>query len=169
MVGRLVEQKDVRVAEQRLGQQDTDLLPGLKLFHRDIDELVADTNVAQEFGRVRFGVPAVELVEFRFQLRGADAVRVGKIRLGIKRVLLGHDIAQLLVPHDDRLQRRKFVKGELVLLEDRDALARVNTDRTGGRVDLAGEDLQEGRLSRAVGANEPIAVAGGKIDGNVRE
>ena len=61
--------------------------------------------------------------------------------------------------HHDRAEHLILVKGIVILLQDREALARRDLDRAARRLELAREQLQERRFASAVRANDAIAVA----------
>ena len=73
------------------------------------------------------------------------------------------------MPHDDGIEDGLLVKGELVLPKDRHALPRAHDDLALVCLDLAGQDLEKGGFSGAVGADQAIAVAGGELDVDVLE
>ena len=62
-------------------------------------------------------------------------------------------------------QSRPFV----VLLQNGYPLVGVNGDGTVGGIQLAGENAQEGGLTRAVGADDAVAVAGQELQVHVLE
>ena len=61
VVGGLVEQQVVWVAEESLGQQDTHLLVTAHVAHQHIVLVLLDAETAQQGGGVSLGVPALEL------------------------------------------------------------------------------------------------------------
>jgi hypothetical protein len=73
------------------------------------------------------------------------------------------------VPHHDGIEDRLLVEGELVLAEHRDPLTGGDGDLPLVALHLPRQDLQEGRFPRAVGADEPVAVARGELDVDVLE
>src|SRR6185369_5316209 len=73
------------------------------------------------------------------------------------------------MPHDDGVEDRFLVEGELVLPEDRHAFPWSHEDFALVRLDFAGQDFQEGRFSGAVGPDQAVAVAGGELDVDVFE
>ena len=92
-----------------------------------------------------------------------------KLALGVDRFPFGHDLVEPFMPHDDGVEDRFLVKGELVLAQDRHPLPGADGDVALIRLELAGEDLEKGRFSGAVGADEPIAVSRGELDVDVFE
>ncbi len=117
VVGRLVEQQDVRLPEQSLCQQHLDLFPAFQLAHRDAVQLGGDAKPLQQAPGIRFGLPAVHLGELPFQFGGKLPVRIRKVRLFIERILLFHHLIKPRVAHDDRINHRVGVILELVLFE----------------------------------------------------
>ena len=57
-----------------------------------------------------------------------------------------------------------LLEGELVLTQVGQAFVRVFRDVAGGGFEFAGENLHEGRLARAIGADQPVAIAFAKLD-----
>ena len=68
MVRRLVEQQDVRIAEERLCQEHADLLLRRELGHHELMLLVGDAEAVQELCRIGLRIPAIELGELRLEL-----------------------------------------------------------------------------------------------------
>ena len=169
VVGGLVEQQDVGLAEQRLREQHAHLLAVVELLHQAPVLVLADAERAQQRGRVGLGVPAVELAELALELGRARAVFVAEVRLGVERVLLGHHLVQLRVAHDHGGERVDLVVGEVVLAQH--AQAHVLGDHDPAREGSWSPErqLQEGGLARAVGADQAVAVAGRELDVDVLE
>ena len=88
MVGRLVEQKDIRVSEQRARQEDLDFLVSGQLLHQGMVLLGGDPQSVQERLGVGLRLPAVHLSKLRLELRRADAILIRKVRFRVQRVLL---------------------------------------------------------------------------------
>ena len=57
----------------------------------------------------------------------------------------------------------------MILLQEGETLSRGNDDFAIGGIQLAGQNLQEGRLSCAVGSDKAVAVALGKFDIDIFE
>ena len=167
MVGRLVQQQDVRVSEERLRQEDLDLVVAVELGHLLAMLFLVDAELVEHGLGVAFGVPAVHLGKLALQLRGAQAVLVGEVRLCVERLLFLHDLVEALIAHDDGGEHVVFIVEEVVLLEDRDALARGDDDLARVRLQLPGENFQELALARAVCADDAVAVALVKLDVHV--
>ena len=163
VVGGLVQHDDVGVAEQRLGKQDLHLQPGVNAGHLLIVQLCADAQTLQQTGSIGFGLPAPQFCKLRLQVRRPQAVLIGEVRLFIDGVLFLHDVVQVLVAHDDGVHDGVVIVGVLVLLQNGDPLGGVDLNGAGGRIQLPGEDAQEGGLARPVGADNAIAVAGQKL------
>jgi hypothetical protein len=84
MVRRLVEQQRVRMAEQRLCEQDRDFLPALQLRHLPLVQLVRDVQALQKNRRIAFSRVAVFFADDALELAEADAVFVSQVRLGVR-------------------------------------------------------------------------------------
>ena len=117
MVGGLVQQQDIRIAEQRLGQQHLHLVIGFQLAHHHAVLGLGDAQMAQERGRVGFGFPTVQLGKLALQFRGFEPVLVAEVGLHIQRVLFLHDFVQPLVAHDYGIHYRIFIIGKVILLQ----------------------------------------------------
>ena len=78
VVGRLVEQQDVGIAEQGLGQQDPDLVAAFQFLHLPLPHLLRDAEAAEQHRRLGFDLVAVHLGEFGLEFAAADAVLVGE-------------------------------------------------------------------------------------------
>ena len=167
VVRRLVEQDDVRLAEERLSQQDLDLEAGVHVAHQRAVELRVHAEALEYAARVALGLPAAQLRELLLELAGADAVLVREVGLLIDGVLLLAALVEAHVAHDDRLEHRVVVVHVLVLLEHGHAGLGVHVDVAAGGVYLAREYLEEGGLARAVGADDAVAVAGRELQVHV--
>ena len=163
VVGGLIQQQDVRVAEQGLGQQHLELVACLKLGHEHCVLLRRDPQAGQQRRSVALRVPAVHLGKLAFQLRGLFPVRLAEVRLRVQRVLFLHDVVQPLVAHDDRIQNRIGVVHELVLLQGAHPLVRRDAHGAGRGLQFTAQDLQERGFAGAVRANDAIAVAGQEL------
>jgi hypothetical protein len=159
VVGRFVEQQDVGLAEERLREQHLHLFGAGEVGHQFLMQVGTDAQTVQKGGRVRLGFPAVQFGKLALQFGGAHAVCIREVLFHIDRVFFQHDGVETGMAHNHRLEHGVGVKGEVVLLQHRQPLARGDGDLAGLRFDLAGQDLQEGRLAGTVGANEAVAVA----------
>ncbi len=126
----------------------------------DIEALQQDRRVALRFVAVLFADDALELAE-------AHAVGVGHLGLGVEKVALFERGPQAMVAHDHRVDDAQLVVGELILLEDAELL-RADDAALLRRL-LAGEQLHEGGLARAVGAGQAVAAAGQETGGHFVE
>ena len=116
VVGRLVQQDDLRLAKQRLRQQDLDLVLVRQGTHLLIQQVLIKAQTFEQLADLGFNLPAAKLGKLRFQRGGKLAVLVGEIFLIIEGVLLLHDLIQARVSLDDGVQHRKAVVGKVVLL-----------------------------------------------------
>ncbi len=86
----------------------------------------------KQVGCVGLGLPAVHLGEFRFQVRGPDAVGIAEVFLHIDGILLLHHVVQMLVAHNNRVQYLVFIVFKMVLLQKGQPLARSDHHIPGG-------------------------------------
>ena len=150
VVGRLVQQQRLGPAEQRLGEQDADLLAALQLRHLALVQLFRNVEPLQQDRRIALRAVAVLVADDALQLAEAHAVLVGHRRLGVEQLALLERVPQPGVAHDDRVDDAEGVERELVLTEHAELLG--TDDRSLLRRLLAGEQLHEGGLAGAVRA-----------------
>ena len=132
-------------------------------------ELGLDPESVQKGFRIGFGLPAVQFSELRLQFAGLDAVLVGKIFLGIERVLLLHDLEKARVSLNDSVQDDLVVVLVLVLLEEREPLSLGDRDISAGCLKLSAEDPQKGGLAGAVSADNTVTVPLGEFNIDIFE
>ncbi|OQA52329.1 MAG: hypothetical protein BWY44_00683 [Candidatus Omnitrophica bacterium ADurb.Bin292] len=130
-----------------------DLVPGIR-----------NSEIAQKFSRLRFGVPPVHFRKFMFQFRDPQTILFRKIGFRVEVVFFPDDIVKPFVAHDHGRQRRKFVKSKLVLPEKRDALIFSGRHGSGIRLDQSREDFKKRGLPGTVGPDQPVTVAGREHD-----
>ena len=164
VVGRLVEKQNVRIAEQGAREEDLDLLGAVQLAHGHLMEGRIDAKSGQQGLGVALGVPAVHLGKIRLEHGGALAVRVGEVGLGIERVLLLHHLVQMGVALHDGIEDELVVIFVLILLEEGETLARIHGHGAVRRLQLAGENFEEGGLAGAVGTDDAVALARQEFD-----
>ena len=167
VVGRLVEQQRLRMAEQGLRQQDANLLPALQLAHQPIVEILADIEPLQQHGGIAFrGVPVL-LADDAFELAQAHAVLIGQGGLSVEPFALLECAPQPVIAHDHGVDRPVPIERELVLAEHADLRGPGHLPAL--RRDLAGQQLHEGGLAGPVGPRQAVPPALGKGDGDVLE
>ena len=164
MVRRLVQKKNIRISEQRLRKKHLDLQRTGKVRHLGVVIVRLNTETVQQRRRIALRIPPIHLGKLRFQLARLDPVLVGKIFLGVDRILFLHDIIQPLISHDHRVQHRILVIFEVVLLQKGKAFPRCHGDISVCGFQLSGKDLQESGFSRAVGTDQSITVPLNEFD-----
>ena len=169
VVGRLVEQQVVGVAEEGLGQQHAYLLLTTQVLHEHVVLLLLDAQTAQQRGGVALGIPPFEFGELLFEFGGPYAVGIAEIGFGIEGVLLLHDVPQYGVAHEYGVDDGKLVEGKVVLTQYREPFARSQRDGTVRGFELVAQDTHEGRFPGAVGSDNAVAVARGELQINVLE
>ncbi len=169
VVGRLVEQQHVGLGEQRLGEQHAHLQRAVDVPQVLVVDLGRHAEVGEDLGGVALLRVAVELLELLLELAQARAVGVREVGLGGERGHLGLQLPDHRVAHHHHVEHAHVVAARDVLLEPAHALAGLEEDLPGGLLQLAGEDLEEGRLAGAVRADQAIAVAGGELQADVLE
>ena len=167
VVGRLVEQQRLRLAEQRLREQHADLLAALQLLHLPLVQLVGDVEARQQDGGVALGAVAVFLADDALEFAEAHAVLVGHVGLVVQPIAFLECRPQARVTHDHRVDDAELVEGELVLAQHAELLR--SRDRALLRLELARKELHEGGLAGAVGPREAITPAGREGRGDIVE
>ena len=123
----------------------------------------------QQFAGARLGGVAVQLGEPHLQLGDLHAVFFAHLRQRVDAVALLLHLPQLRMTHDHGVEHRIVLEGELVLAQLADALVGVDADIARARLQIAAEDLHQGGLAAAVGADQAVAVAVAELDGDVLE
>ena len=124
VVRRLIQQQVIRLTIKRTRQKDTHFLLTAQVLHHAVMDLLRNTQTTQQAGGIALGVPSLHLGKLLLQLRNTDTILVTEIRLSVEGVLLAHDLPQDRMSHQDRVHDRILIKSEVVLAQDRQALAR---------------------------------------------
>ena len=169
VVGRFVEQQDIRIREQRLCQQHTQLPARRDIAHRAIMLLYRNADADQQFAGARLGGVAVHFREGNFQFGHFHAVFVAHFRQVVDAVAFGFHLPQFLVAHDHGVEHGKFLEGELVLAQLADARVRFQRHDAGGGLEITAEDFHEGGLATAIGADQAVTGTGRELDGDIFE
>ena len=159
-VGRLVQQDDGGMTEQRLRQQHLQLLTAVQAFHHIVVHFGGNADAVEQLRGFGFSVPATQFGKLALQLGGALAVLIAEVLLGIQGVLFLHDLIEALVAHDDRIHHGIGVVLEVVLLQHAHAVVLFHGHGAGGGLQFAADDAQQRGLARAVGADDAVAVVG---------
>ena len=167
VVGRFIEEQDVRVREQRLRQQHAQLPAGCDRAHRAIVLVHRNADAGQQFAGACLGSIAIVLGELRFEVGGLHVILVGRIRVRVDRVALGHRGPHLGVAHHHHVEHAHLFIRELVLAQLAESLVHVQHHVARRGLEVAAEDLHEGRLAAAVGADQTVAIAIAELDRNV--
>ena len=146
VVGRLVEQQDVRVGKQRLHQQHAQLPARCHLAHRAVVFLDRDADAEQQFAGACLGRVAVVLGELRLEFGGVHVVVFRRVRIGVDRVALAHAGPHLGVAHQHHVEHALVLVGELVLAQVGHALVLFLRDVAGRRLQCAAKDLHQRRF-----------------------
>ena len=134
VVGRLIQKKNVRITKQCLRQKNFDLLASCKVSHLGIMEIGFNSKTIQKSSSIRFCFPSVHLCKFAFQFTGTDTVFISEVRFCIDSIFFFHDLIQSLVTHDNSIQNCICIIFEVILLQERETLARSDNNVTVGRL-----------------------------------
>ena len=144
VVRRFVEEEEVRLAEEGLGQEHLHLFGTAEVADIHIMQVLGNAKVAEKFSGIAFSSPSPHFPILRLQIRRTQAFFLSGIRVHVDRVLFLRDGIHLLVPHDDRIQHLLVFIFEVVLLQNGHAVALVQRDRAARGVLFAGNDLEQG-------------------------
>ena len=125
VVRRFVEQQDVRVREQRLCQQHTQLPAWRHFAHRAVMLFNRNAYAQQQLARARFRRVTVHLAVLRFQIGHFIAVFFAHFGQRVNAIALLLHFPQLRVPHDHGVEHGELFEGELILTQLTDTLVRV--------------------------------------------
>ena len=126
-----------------------------------------NTYAGKQFTSACFCGVTIVLGKLGFEVRGGHVVFIGRVRVRIDRITLGHRGPHLGVAHHDHIKYAHFFISELVLAQFTEALVRVQHDIAGRGIEVAAQNFHEGGLAAAVSADQTITVAVAKFDGNV--
>ena len=170
VVGRLVEQQDVRIGEQRLRQQHAQLAARRDVAHRPLVQMRGDLDAEQQFAGARLGRVAVELGDLALPVRrrAGSRPRSRPDRRRSRRAPASCSTAARAPSARRRARgglRRRTGPG--ASLPSRSPLSSATLPR--GRLEVAAQDLHERRLAAAVGADQAVAIAVAELDRDVLE
>ena len=167
MVGRLVEEQDIGIAEQGAGKQDLDLLRACELPHQISVQFGLDSQAVEQGLRIGLGLPAVHLGELGLEFAGADSVFIREILFCIEGVFLGADLEQAGIALDDCIQNDLIIIFVVILFQEGEALSLGHGDIAAGGIQLTGQDAEEGGFAGTVSADNAVAVSFCKFDGDI--
>ena len=168
MVGRLVEDEDVRLGDERAGQQHA---PAPAAGQRVDGHVARQAEAIEHHLDALLDPPAVPLVELVLQPAEALEGRGrGVVRDVVRRVVVGGDhVAQRAEALGHDVEHRLGGGERHVLLEARDDDAGLPPDGAGIRRDRAGDDLEQRRLAGAVAADDGDPLPGVDLEGDAIE
>ncbi len=155
VVGGLVQEERLGLAEEGLGEEHAELVAAGDLPHQPGVVALGDAQSGEQGGGIGLGGVAVLLGDDGLQICQAVAVVIGEIGLVEQGLLLMERRPEPLVALEHDVEDPHVLVAELVLLEDGGLL--WPADHAGVGLELAGEDLHECRLAGAVGAGEAVA------------
>ena len=167
MVGGLVQQQQVGLFEQQLGQRDAHLPAARELLGAPLPIALRETQAGEHAAHLRFDGVAVAGAKLAFHAMEA----VGHLRvLGAGGVEFGHAARQVLLLVFERAQagEDRHALGEDRAAGEREAILRqvaegdalLGGDAAGVEPFDSGQDLEQRRLAGAVGAHDAGALVG---------
>ncbi len=167
MIGRLVEQQGLGLAEERLRQEHAHLLSALQPGHRAFVDVIRNVEPLEQHGRVALGRVTVFFADDAFELAETHAVVVCELRLGIERIALRQGVPEPLIPHDDGVDDTGLIERVLILPHHTQP---ARTDHSAAlRLDLAREEAHERGFARAVRTGQAVASARRERRGDILE
>ncbi len=164
VIGRLVEQQDIRIRKQCLRQQDAQLPAWCDVAHRALVLIDRNAHAQQQFAGARFGGITVVFGKPGFQVGRLHVVVVGGFGIGIDRIALGHRCPHFSVAHHHHVEYPHFFKRKLILTQFTQTLVLIQHHVAGRRLEIAAQDLHERRLATAVRADQTVAVTVAEFD-----
>ena len=167
VVGRFVEQQNIRIREQCLRQQHTQFPAWRHFTHQTVVLFYRNTYTQQQLTSTRFSSVAIIFSYFGFQLCGVHVVFIGRFRISIDAVAFMNGRPQLGVAHHDHIQYAFIFIRELILTQLTYTLIRIKRHVAGGRFQIATHDFHERRFTATICPNQTITIATAKFDRNV--
>ncbi len=160
MVGRLIEQQQVRVRHQRTRQCDTTAPAAGQVFHHGV---FRQAQAGQHGIDTLLELPAIDAFQ-----RDLHMLETLEVRLGVadQVMIFRQQRARLRQAFSDDIEDGTSFGGRQVLREHADLEARRLPQLTGIGLEFAGDQLEQGRLAGAVAADERQTLAA--LDDKVR-
>ncbi len=160
MVGRLVEQQQIRLADQRARQHHA---PAQPAGEGRVDRLAVQPEARDHPLGALLDLPAVVGLEALLHGRQPRQIALrGRAAIGgqtlAEMVILGHPLAQRAETAGDHLQDPMRVAERRLLRQPRHAQPVGTPERAGIGLDLAIDELEQGALAGAVAADEADAL-----------
>ena len=164
VIGRLVEQEVVGIAEESLGQHDAHLLLTRELTHQMVVLGLLDAQSAQQGGCIALRRIASHFGKLILQFCHADAILVGEVRFAVQCLALTHYLPHRGVSHEHRVQHGLCIVFEVVLFQHAESLSRAQFDGSLGGLQFATYGAEQGGLTSSVGADYTIDVTVRELD-----
>ena len=164
VVGRLVHQEYIGITEKSLSKQNLDLDIIIKLTHLSIVKFIGYSKTVEKNFSVALCAPAAHLGKLLLKLADSDSVLLGEILFHIEGFFFVHYLAKVRITHKHRAYNIVFVKGEMILSEDRHSLARGDDDLALVRLDLTRKDFQKSGFACAVRTDQTVAITVRKFE-----
>ena len=178
MVGGLVQQQEVRLRQQKLGERDPHLPTSAEVLRGQVELVGFEAEAEQDFFSLAFDGEAAAAIPFVTTLAVAfDHLRVlGGVFLGVERRHLLFELFNLDADGEHLLEREQGLVAERFTAMVKSVLREVAHRRAPGHGDFAGiggffpgQHAQERRFAGAVRPGETDTVAVGHVPGDVLE
>ena len=167
VVGRFVEQQDVGIGKQRLGEQHAQFPTGGDGTHRAAVLFSRNARAEQQFAGTRLGGVTVKFGEARFEIGGAHVIFFAGVGVGIDGIAVDHGLPHISVAHEHHVEHAHLFKTKLVLAQFAQTFVLVEHDVAATRIEVAAQNFHEGRLAAAVRTDQAVAVAIAEFDRDV--
>ena len=159
VVGGLVKQQVVGIAEQSLCQHHAHLLLAGEFSHQLVVQSLLDAKAGKQASCIALSSVAAHLGKLVLQFCHSDTVLVGEVGLAVKSLTLLHHLPHGGVSHQNSIQYGFLVVLEVVLRQHGQTLAGAQFHCALCRFQLATDGLQQSRLAGAVGTDYSVDVS----------
>ncbi|KAF5033830.1 hypothetical protein DSECCO2_602550 [anaerobic digester metagenome] len=117
VVGRFIQQENIGISEQGLGEENTNFHVVLNVTHFLLLQISGDSQSIEHLGGLGLSLPSSHFSEFTFKFSRPQAILLGEVLFRIDGVPFLHHGIQLLIAHNDCFKNRIIVEGKMVLSE----------------------------------------------------
>ena len=159
VVRRFVQEQNVRVAKQSLGEEHADFLATIEFGHQVVVEFFGNAKSLEEHCCVGVGFVTADFAKASLDFHGLHALFFGHFRERVKFVTLLAKFVEFRETHHHGFENGIVFVGKVVLLQNGDTFARVLRDFTRVRFEFARKNFEECGFAGTVCADDTVAVA----------
>ena len=169
VIGRFVQQQNIRIGKQGLCEQDPQLPARCNGTHQAFMQFQSDTDAEEQFACPCFRRIAVVFGKSGFELGRLHVIFIGRIGIGINGIAFRHGFPHLLVPHHDDIENAHILIRELILIQFAKTFILVESDSPGSSFPVTTQNFDERRLAGTVSPDQAVTVSFTEFDGNIFE